>query len=226
VHVDIVGPAGLADPELADAADLLARLVAGGAALGWVEPPPPAEVTALLRAIWTAPPGDAALAVATADAFLAVPAEDSVLAVATEGSVLAVAAEDAALAATDGAVLGVAADGGRVADRGSRRRLVGLAYWRRYERPTHRPHADVEKVAVATEVQGRGIGRRLMTALIAAARDTEIEILTLDLRGDNEQAVALYESLGFQRYGRLPRFVAVGDRRWDKLFYALNLRAG
>jgi ribosomal protein S18 acetylase RimI-like enzyme len=171
VHVDIVGPAGLTAPELTDAADLLARLVTGGAALGWVDPPSSAEVTALLRAVWSAPPGDAALAVAR--------------------------------------------DGDR---------LIGLAYWRRYERPTHRPHADVEKVAVAPEAQGRGAGRRLTAELIAAARAAGIEALTLDLRGDNERAAALYESLGFHRYGRLERFVAVGDRRWDKLLYALDLR--
>jgi ribosomal protein S18 acetylase RimI-like enzyme len=119
------------------------------------------------------------------------------------------------VAADPDAVLVVATDDGG---------LHGLGYWRRYDRPTHRPHADVEKVAVAPSHQGRGLGRRLMTELIAAARDAHIEVLTLDLRGDNTRAAALYESLGFHRYGRLERFVAVGDRRWDKLFYALDLR--
>ena len=103
-------------------------------------------------------------------------------------------------------------------------RLLGLGYWRRYDRPTHRPHADVEKVAVDPDHQGRGLGRRLMTELVAAARDAHIEVLTLDQRGDNTRAAALYESLGFRLYGRLERFVAVGDQRWDKLFYALDLR--
>jgi len=64
-----------------------------------------------------------------------------------------------------------------------------------------------------------------MTELVAAARAARVEVLTLDLRGDNVAAAALYESLGFRRYGRLERFVAVGDDRWDKLFYALDLRA-
>lgn len=171
VHVHSVGPDGLTAPELADAAALLADLVTAGAALGWVDPPAPAEVTTLLREIWTAPPGATALATAT-----------------------------------DGT------------------HLLGLAYWRRYDRPTHRPHADVEKVAVSPAAQGHGLGRRLMTALISTAREAGIEVLTLDLRADNTRAAALYESLGFQRYGLLPRFVAVGDRRYDKLFYALDLR--
>jgi hypothetical protein len=66
-----------------------------------------------------------------------------------------------------------------------------------------------------------------MTALIAAARTAgvEVEVVTLDLRADNTRAAALYESLGFHRYGRLARFVAVGDRCYDKLFYALDLRS-
>jgi ribosomal protein S18 acetylase RimI-like enzyme len=172
VHVHLIGPSGLTAPQLSDAATLLADLVSAGAALGWVDPPTPAEVTTLLREVWTAPPGDSALAVATDDTHLA-----------------------------------------------------GLAYWRRYDRPTHRPHADVEKVAVAPTAQGHGLGRRLMAELITAARTATIEVLTLDLRADNTRAATLYESLGFHRYGTLPRFVAVGTRRYDKLFYALDLRS-
>jgi ribosomal protein S18 acetylase RimI-like enzyme len=171
VHVHLVGPDGLTAAELTDATTVLAGLVAAGAALGWVDPPDFHEVSALLREVWTAAPGDSALAVAT--------------------------------------------------DEGG---LHGLAYWRRYERATHRPHADVEKVAVAPAAQGRSIGRRLMVALIDAARTADVEVLTLDLRADNDRAAALYESLGFHRYGLLPRFVAVGTRRYDKLFYALDLR--
>ncbi|MFI5890922.1 GNAT family N-acetyltransferase [Actinoplanes sp. NPDC051513] len=158
----------LTDGEVDDAAGLLRALVAGGAALGWVDPPPAGEVHDLLVGV----------------------------------------------AADDDAVLVVAGEHGR---------LLGLGYWRRYARPTHRPHADVEKVAVDPGHQGRGLGRQIMTELIAAARDAGIEVLTLDQRGDNTRAAALYESLGFRQYGRLERFVAVGDQRWDKLFYALRL---
>jgi ribosomal protein S18 acetylase RimI-like enzyme len=104
-------------------------------------------------------------------------------------------------------------------------RLAGMGYWCRYARPTHRPHADVEKVAVATAFQGLGVGRGLMTELIAGARAAGIEVLTLDFRGDNERAANLYRSLGFREYGRLPQFVAVGERRFDKVLYLRDLRA-
>ncbi|PWK42559.1 acetyltransferase (GNAT) family protein [Actinoplanes xinjiangensis] len=102
--------------------------------------------------------------------------------------------------------------------------ISGFGYWRRYRRPTHRPHADLEKLAVDPARQGAGLGRSLLSALIAAALDRQVEMLTLDLRGDNTRAAALYEKLGFHRYGRLANFVAVGAARYDTLLYALDLR--
>ncbi|MBU8878907.1 GNAT family N-acetyltransferase [Bacillus sp. FJAT-29790] len=102
--------------------------------------------------------------------------------------------------------------------------LAGIGYWRRYNRPTHHPHADIEKVAIDPRYQGHGLGRRLMNQLISAADNAGIEVLTLDFRGDNARAAKLYKSLGFSEYGRLPRFVAVGTARYDTIFYALDLR--
>ncbi len=102
--------------------------------------------------------------------------------------------------------------------------MVGLGYWLRYARPTHRPHADLEKLAVDAAAHGRGIGRALTAALIADARRAGIEVLTLDARGDNSNALHLYRSLGFTEYGRLPDFVAVGTRRYDKVLYLLDFR--
>jgi len=166
-------PDGLDPVVLHAAADLLRDLVRGGAALGWVDPPPPEEVGGLLL--------DVAQACAHGDGALVVAQDD---------------------------------DG----------RLLGLGYWLRYARPTHRPHVDVEKIAVAPDQQGRGIGRGLLAALVEEALSAGIEQLTLDARGDNVAALHLYESLGFVEYGRLPGFVAVGDQRYDKTFWVLRLR--
>lgn len=140
----------------------------------------------------------------------------------SSAEVLALLAQVQGEAARGDAALVVASTGAVDDEAG----LAGLGYWRRYERPTHRVHADLEKVAVDPRHQGHGLGRALVTALVGAARDVGVEVLTLDVRGDNAVAVGLYESLGFVRYGRLERFVAVGEARYDKLFYALDLRVG
>ncbi|MEV5127971.1 GNAT family N-acetyltransferase [Streptomyces decoyicus] len=103
-------------------------------------------------------------------------------------------------------------------------RLVGLGYWLRYARPTNRQHADLEKLAVAPEAHGQGVGRSLTSALVEDARGAGIEVLTLDARADNTRALGLYRSLGFSEYGRLPDFVAMGGRRYDKVFYMLDFR--
>ncbi|MGW1375955.1 N-acetyltransferase family protein [Streptomyces sp. NPDC002446] len=104
------------------------------------------------------------------------------------------------------------------------RRLVGLGYWLRHALPTNRQHADLDKVAVAAKAHGRGVGRALTCALVADAREAKIEVLTLEARADNARALALYRSLGFREYGRLPRFIAMGGRRYDKVFYMLDFR--
>jgi len=179
-HADIAltdGATLSADPTrwaefTASATRLLGELVAGGAALGWLEPPAHSEVSDLLAHVAAAEPtGDGALRAAFADG-----------------------------------------------------RLVGLGHWLRRTRPTHRPHADLEKLAVSRAAQGRGVGRALTDALIADARRARVEVLTLDARGDNADALRLYRAMGFVEYGRLPDFVAVGERRWDTVLCMLDLR--
>lgn len=103
--------------------------------------------------------------------------------------------------------------------------LIAFGCWQRYHRSTHRPHADLRYLAVAPEQQGCGTGGRLLDRLIEEARESAIEQLTLDARGDNLAAHSLWRSRGFVEYGRLIDFVAVGDVRYDKTFWVLDLRA-
>lgn len=102
--------------------------------------------------------------------------------------------------------------------------VLGLGYWLRQTRPTHRPHADLERVAVRADQQGQGLGRRLTETLVGLAVAAGVEQLTLDLRADNLAALSLYESVGFHVYGRLREFVAVGAVRYDKILCVLDLR--
>jgi ribosomal protein S18 acetylase RimI-like enzyme len=104
-------------------------------------------------------------------------------------------------------------------------RIEGLGRWVRYRKPTVAVNADVQQVMVHPAARGGGLARVLVGALVADARAHGIEVLTLDVRGNNHAAMALYESFGFAVRGRLPDFVGVGDERWDRVIYALDLRA-
>lgn len=102
-------------------------------------------------------------------------------------------------------------------------RVVGFGYWRRYARATHTPQADLERVVVAAGHRGSGLGRQLVRALVGQARVAGVEVLTLDVRGDNHGAMTLYQDEGFTTYGVLPGFVAVGEQRFDKVLMQQRL---
>jgi ribosomal-protein-alanine N-acetyltransferase len=59
--------------------------------------------------------------------------------------------------------------------------------------------ADVQTLAVAGDAQGRGLGRRLLDALVAEARRRDAGELLLEVRAENEAAQALYANAGFER---------------------------
>ncbi len=103
-------------------------------------------------------------------------------------------------------------------------RVVGFGYWRRYARPTHAPQADLERVVVDRAHRGQGLGRRMVRELVRSARAAGVEVLTLDVRGDNHGAVTLYQDEGFSTYGVLAGFVAVGSRRFDKVLMQQRLQ--
>lgn len=64
------------------------------------------------------------------------------------------------------------------------------------------PDSDVQTIAVAQSAQGSGIGRRLLQRLIDTARDRGCLQLLLEVRSDNNPAIAMYEGFGFTRISR------------------------
>ena len=105
-------------------------------------------------------------------------------------------------------------------------RLVGLGYWARLDYPVLSGNAEVRKVMTHPDARGRGIARAVTTALVEDARSAGVEVLTLDCRGNNHGALALYADLGFVTTGRRPDFIAVGQERFDQVLLHLDLRVG
>jgi ribosomal protein S18 acetylase RimI-like enzyme len=76
--------------------------------------------------------------------------------------------------------------------------------------------ADLLAIAVAPEVRQRGIGRRLLEAAAARAREAArrwpVRALRLSVAEENAPARALFESAGFTYSGREDRFYPRGQR--------------
>lgn len=70
-------------------------------------------------------------------------------------------------------------------------------------------------LAVHVGHQGRGVGRRLMRALIDWARaHPDVEKIELRVRAVNERAIGLYRSLGFVEEGRFVRRIKLGPHAY------------
>jgi ribosomal protein S18 acetylase RimI-like enzyme len=124
----------------------------------------------------------------------------------------------------DGILAAVAAGQARFAAVEQAGRIEAVGRWVRYEKPTVAANAEVQQVMVHPATRGGGLARLLVAALVDDARAAGIEVLTLDVRGNNHAAMALYESLGFMVCGRYPDFVGVGADRWDRVLYCHDLR--
>lgn len=103
-------------------------------------------------------------------------------------------------------------------------RVAGLGTWSRLPAEVLAHNGEIRRVMVHGSARGLGLGRRITAALIDSARAAGIEQLLCDVRGNNHAAVALYLSLGFREYGRLPDFLAVGVHRFDRVRLYLPLQ--
>ena len=56
---------------------------------------------------------------------------------------------------------------------------------------------DIQTIAVSPEMRGQGLGREMMTELLAEAERRAATRVFLEVRADNAVAQALYHDLGF-----------------------------
>ena len=83
--------------------------------------------------------------------------------------------------------------------------------------------ADIQTIAVAADVRGRGLGRELMNRMITQARARGARKVFLEVRADNPRAHGLYRSLGFDDIAVRPRYYQPDDV--DAIVMALDLGA-
>ena len=91
--------------------------------------------------------------------------------------------------------------------------------------PRRMAHRAELGISVLKAEWGRGIGSRLMEALIEYAEQHGVELLNLEARADNEKAIHLYEKFGFRTIGVSPAFMKLRGEYHDAVLMYLDLRA-
>ena len=72
---------------------------------------------------------------------------------------------------------------------------------------------------------GQGIGRKILSELIAFAKQAGYEVLELEVAANNTSAVNLYKKMGFVVYGERPLSLKLKNGEYyDELLMVLNLK--
>jgi ribosomal protein S18 acetylase RimI-like enzyme len=101
---------------------------------------------------------------------------------------------------------------------------VKLGPWYGLEASAH--VLELKGIAVEPDQQRQGIGRLLVNAAVAAAKERKVRRLTLRVLGSNAPARTLYERCGFTVEGILREQFWLGGQYVDDVLMALDLSEG
>ena len=76
-------------------------------------------------------------------------------------------------------------------------------------------------ISVLKDYWGLGLGRALTAACIQCAREAGYAQLELTAVAENQSALSLYRSLGFEAFGRNPKGFRSRTGRYQELIYML-----
>ena len=98
-------------------------------------------------------------------------------------------------------------------------------------RPTRNNEAQAHAATLTTNFvapwgRGHGLARLLTRTVEEAAREAGFKILNLDVRETQDAAITLYESFGYERWGRHPAYATVEGKPVAGLFYFKRLDTG
>jgi RimJ/RimL family protein N-acetyltransferase len=103
--------------------------------------------------------------------------------------------------------------------------LCGMVGLERETRAKNRHKGTVIGMYVSQEYFGTGMGRALIDALLAHAREQGLELLVLTVTEGNTVATNFYEAAGFRSFGIEPRAIKVDGRPYAKNHMYLDLTA-
>jgi ribosomal protein S18 acetylase RimI-like enzyme len=95
--------------------------------------------------------------------------------------------------------------------------ILGVAGLRANQGPKESHKATLVGMYVRPQARNRGVGRRLVEAVMEVARRRGVELLQLAVVSDNEPARRLYARLGFVEYGIEKKSLKQGGRYTDEV---------
>jgi len=105
-----------------------------------------------------------------------------------------------------------------------RDQLIGMAGFYQQDGLKARHKGHVWGVYVTKQWRSHGVARRLLSELIDHVRNRpEVEHLLLAVAVGQKAAKHVYESLGFEVYGREPRAIKIGNKYVDEDLMVLHL---
>ena len=87
--------------------------------------------------------------------------------------------------------------------------IVGTANFSSYGKPRLAHRGEIS-IAIKKSMWGNHIGSRFMEEILSFAKNTaKVEIISLEVRSDNERAIALYKKFGFETLGTFDGFMRI-----------------
>lgn len=88
--------------------------------------------------------------------------------------------------------------------------IVGTAVFSSFVKARFAHRAEIS-ISVKKSMWGHHIGTRFMECIIDFAKNVaKTEIISLEVRSDNERAIALYKKFGFRKIGTFDGFMKIG----------------
>mgnify|MGYP003373757332 FL=1 len=94
--------------------------------------------------------------------------------------------------------------------------LMSVGGFRRYR------HRCEIAIALYQEYCGLGIGKAMLEMLLDIAKQVGYEQAELEVIANNKSAIALYEKLGFQKYGTIPDNMKYADGSYADAYWMMK----